>query len=236
MIHLNIFRRKTAFAGIFLAFSLAVAGQDVILPPDDPNLDQIPHYLLQESGTNTNAPPLSSVITIGNWDNFNLGIDEAENNMAANPSVPTWYFTAYNTNRTHHTENGHDWGINNPNFGANMWGDPVVVYDSLGNLFYMNMYGSGTIQGCKMAVSQDNGFTWPTITTAISGIDKNWVAADQTNGPYANYVYATMTSNSGGNFSRSTDHGQTWTTTFSPGTQSLPGMMACVGAYQNTQG
>lgn len=236
MIHLNIFRRKTAFAGIFLAFSLAVAGQDVILPPDDPNLDQIPHYLLQETGTNTDAPPLSSVITIGNWDNFNLGIDEAENNMAANPSVPTWYFTAYNTNRTHHTENGHDWGINNPNFGANMWGDPVVVYDSLGNLFYMNMYGSGTIQGCKMAVSQDNGFTWPTITTAISGIDKNWVAADQTNGPYANYVYATMTSNSGGNFSRSTDHGQTWTTTFSPGTQSLPGMMACVGAYQNTQG
>ena len=49
-------------------------------------------------------------------------------------------------------------------------------------------------------------------------------------GPYANYVYTTMTAGSGrGNFARSTDFGATWTTTFSPTTQVLPGMMVAVG-------
>ncbi|MCK7522030.1 MAG: hypothetical protein MZV64_32290 [Ignavibacteriales bacterium] len=51
--------------------------------------------------------------------------------------------------------------------------------------------------------------------TAISGNDKNWIAADQTAGPYANYVYTTMTNGSSGNFARSTDFGATWQNTFS---------------------
>jgi hypothetical protein len=67
-------------------------------------------------------------------------------------------------------------------------------------------------------------------------VDKNWMACDQTNGPYANYVYVCMTSGSGGNFARSTDHGVTFTTTFTPSTQTLPGMMVCVGPYTNIQG
>ena len=49
------------------------------------------------------------------------------------------------------------WAIDNPSFGANMWGDPVVAYDSLGNLYYENMYGSSTINGCKVMKSTDNG-------------------------------------------------------------------------------
>ncbi|MFH1937338.1 MAG: T9SS type A sorting domain-containing protein, partial [Bacteroidota bacterium] len=174
--------------------------------------------------------------TIDNFDNFYLGVDFAEGNIAENPGIPTWYFTAYNTNGTYHTEEGHNWSRNNPNFGANMWGDPVQAYDSIGNLYYENMYGSGGVQGCKVAVSSDNGTTWGPITTAIYGVDKNWIAADQTAGPYANYVYTVMTRNGGGNFARSTDQGQTWTNTFAPSTQSLPGMMVCVGAYQNVQG
>ncbi|NQV01294.1 MAG: T9SS type A sorting domain-containing protein, partial [Bacteroidia bacterium] len=94
------------------------------------------------------------------------------------------------------------------------------------------------IQGCKVVVSTDNGATWAPAVTAILGGDKNWMAADQTAGPYANYVYTTMTSTSynSGNFARSTDQGQTWTNTFTTYAQSLPGMMVCVGAYQNVQG
>ncbi len=112
-----------------------------------------------------------------------------------------------------------------------MSGDPVTAYDSLGNLYYENMYNSGgNIIGCKVIKSTDNGATWTSSVTAISGNDKNWIAADQTAGPYANYVYSTMTAGSGvGNFSRSTDFGATWQTTFSPATQSLPGMMVAVG-------
>lgn len=225
---------------MFLVFLSGIAG---MLPlnaqinnyGDDPNLDQIPYYIRQTLPVNTDAP-LSSVITLNNWDNFNLGVDFAENNMSCNPAQPTWFFTAYNTNGTHHTENGHDWYINNPTFGTSVAGDPVSAYDSLGNLFYENMYPSGSIQGCKVVKSTTNGASWGTAVTAIAGNDKNWIAADQTSGPYANYVYTVMTNNSVGSFYRSIDHGASFQSTFSPTTQSLPGMMVCVGPNGDTQG
>ena len=202
---------------------------------DNPNLDQIPKYLLQNPPKSPNVP-LSTVITLGNWDNFNLGTDFGESNMTSHMQNPAKYFTAYNTNAAHHTENGTDWANVVPNFGATMQGDPVVAYDSLGNLFYENLYGSGSIQGVKVIKSTDNGANWGAAVTGVSGVDKNWIACDQTSGPYANYVYVCMTANSGGNFARSTDNGLTFTTTFSPGTQNVPGMMVCVGAYNNIQG
>jgi hypothetical protein len=213
--------------------SMLSYSQDV--PADDPNRDQVPFYLRQNPPANDNSP-LSTVITIGNWDNYNLGVDFAENNIAANMQTPAWYFTAYNINVGHHTENGYSWANVVPNFGATMAGDPVVAYDSLGNLFYENMYGGGSILGVKVIKSTDNGATWGTSVTAMSGVDKNWMACDQTNGPYANYVYTCMTSSSGGNFARSIDHGVTFTTTFTPNTQSVPGMSVCVGAYNNIPG
>ncbi len=223
---------------IFMLLPFGVIAQDFTDPGDNPNLDQIPLSLLKRSQENPDVIPLSSVITIDNFDNFDLGIDFAEGNIAENPANPTWYFTAFNINETHHTEDGHSWSQNDPNFGVTARGDPVQAYDSLGNLYYENMYGPVAIQGCKVAVSQDNGATWGPIETAILGGDKNWLAADQTAGPYANYVYTTMTSTSynSGNFARSTDQGQTWQTTFTTNQQNLPGMMVCVGAYQNIQG
>ncbi|MBL7110836.1 MAG: T9SS type A sorting domain-containing protein [Bacteroidales bacterium] len=220
---------------IILLVPFGSLAQDIIDPADNPNLDQVPLEILEQAKNVIDVAPLSSVITIDNFDNFNLGVDFAEGNIAENPALPSWYFAAYNINGTHHTEDGVVWTINNPNFGVTVRGDPVQVYDSLGNLYYENMYGS-SIVGCKVAVSTDNGATWGSINTAISGVDKNWIAADQTAGPYANYVYTTMTSNSGGNFSRSTNQGQSWTNTWTTSTQSLPGMMVCVGAHQNVQG
>ncbi|MEZ5145566.1 MAG: hypothetical protein R2759_00380 [Bacteroidales bacterium] len=39
--------------------------------------------------------------------------------------------------------------------------------------------------------------------TAISGVDKNWMAVDQsTGGPYSGYLYTVMTTSSGGAFAR----------------------------------
>jgi hypothetical protein len=202
---------------------------------DNPNLDQIPSYLrnIQPTG---NDNPLSSVITIDNYDNFNLGTDFAESNMAENPAVPVWYFTAYNTNAGHHTENGLDWTNVTPNFGIGLSGDPVVSYDSLGNVFYINLYPASGIAGAKVIKSSDNGATWGTAVTAVNGNDKCWIACDQTNGPYANYVYACMTNGGVGNFGRSTDHGVTFQNTFNPSTQNLPGMSVCVGPNNNIQG
>jgi hypothetical protein len=223
------------YLGLFL--TLLIVNQVIAqVAPDNPRLDQLPQYLreraaIQQDNTTAN----SAVVTIDNWDNFSLGVDFAEGNIAEHPAHPAWYFAAYNTSETHHTENGIDWVKNNPSWGTTMSGDPVQCYDSIGNLFYENMYGS-SILGCKTVTSTNNGATWTPSVTAIAGNDKNWLACDQTSGPYANYAYTTMTRSGGGNFARSMDHGATWTNTFAPTTQNLPGMMVCVGADGNVQG
>ncbi len=218
------------FLGFFLV-SLHLFSQN----GDDPNLDQLPRSMLNNLLAPKNISVASTVITINNWDNFNLGVDFGESNMTANPAIPTWYFTAYNVNTAHHSEDGLNWLSEVPAFGSTMQGDPVVAYDSLGNLFYENMYG-GSILGVKVIKSSDNGVTWGPGIIALAGNDKCWLACDQTSGPNANNVYACMTNNGSGNFSRSTDHGATFTSTFAPPTQSVPGMMVCVGPDNNIQG
>ncbi|MFI5405565.1 MAG: hypothetical protein ACHQ1D_03515, partial [Nitrososphaerales archaeon] len=196
---------------------------------DDPNIDNTMH-LSPPASTPSNSPLGRQIITSSDgFDNYYLGIDFAEPHMSANPNNPTEYFNAFNTNVTHYSQNGVDWFAQNPIFGANMQGDPVTAYDSLGNLYYENMFGAASIEGCKVIVSTDNGATWSSSVTAISGNDKNWIAADQTSGPYSNYVYSTMTNNGVGSFTRSTDFGVTWQNTFNPSPQNLPGMMVAVG-------
>ncbi len=223
------------FTSAFLFLCMMVAPQVFSQTQgDDPNLDQIPRYLRERAAASNQDAPLSSVVTINNWDNYSLGVDFAENNMAENPNQPTWYFTSYNTNAPHHTENGIDWFNNTANFGTSVQGDPVVAYDSIGNLYYENMYGN--ITGCKVLVSTNNGVSWGSPVTAIAGNDKNWLACDQTAGPYANYAYSTMTNNGVGNFSRSTNNGVTWNSTYSASPHTLPGMMVCVGPQGNIQG
>lgn len=211
--------------------SISLVAQD---EEDDPRFDRIPRWYLEQMQTQEYRP--STVVTIDHWDNFRLGTDFAEGHVSTNPRNPLQFFACFNTNGTHHTEDGHYFTTNTPSFSGQIWGDPVSAYDSLGNLYYENMYGSGTVQGCKVVVSQTNGQTWSPAVIAISGIDKNWIAADQTGGPYSNYVYTVMTANSGGNFARSIDLGATWQNTWNFPTQSLPGMMVAVGPNGNTQG
>ena len=177
------------------------------------------------SGTNT----INVITTPDGFDNFDLGSTNAEPHMATNPLNTLWFFNAFNTNSAFRTTDGTNWAASSPNFATTVRGDPVTAYDSLGNLYYETMYGS-TIVGCKVIRSTDNGVTWTASVTSIAGVDKNWIACDQTMGPYANYVYTTMTAGGGtGNFARSTDFGATWQNTFSPNTQVLPGMMVAVG-------
>lgn len=201
----------------------SLLGQQVV---DDPQFDHNP------------PPPevqLPSVVaqvltSEDGYDNFLLGVDLAEPHMSINVINPLAFFAAFNINNAHGTSDAYSWTSSTPAFGFPMRGDPVTAYDSLGNLYYENMYGSPSILGCKVIRSTDNGATWSASVTAIPGVDKNWIACDQTAGPYANYVYTTMTGGGGvGNFARSTDQGATWTTTATFNTQVLPGMMVAVG-------
>lgn len=193
---------------------------------DNPRIDRLPQEVI-----NSYVPDVltTDVITIDGFDNFNLGVDFAEPHMSVNPTNPLEYFNAFNINGAHRTYDGHDWLSSTPSFGTSVQGDPVTAYDSLGTLFYMQMYGN--ITGARVIHSTDNGQTWSPSAIAVSGGDKCWMSADQTDGPFANYVYATMTNTSftGHNFARSTDNGVTFSQTFSTSSSPLPGAMSAVG-------
>ena len=217
---------------LFFALFLSIIFSNILLAQiDSPMFDQLPIEYIRMIENIKDVPPTEAVITdeLG-FDNFNLGTAFAEPHMSQNLNSPLRYFNAFNTNSAYRTSDGLNWTASTPPFGFTLYGDPVTAYDSLGNLYYQNMSGSGTIQNARVIRSTDNGQTWTTSVIGVNGIDKNWIAADQTGGPYANYVYCTMTAGSGsGNFSRSTDFGVTFTQTATFSTQSLPGMMVAVG-------
>ncbi len=192
---------------------------------DNPNDDNIPMQNI------INPPPKIispfAVITIGDYDNFNLGTDFAEVHISVNPMNPANFSAAWNDlsygNSSRYTLNGFDWFLSNPTWGATMYGDPVTGFDSLGMCYQDNMYGG--IVGTRLAKSTNGGANWQSVINFNTGNDKNWFACDQTNGPYKNYIYGTMTP---GNVKRSTDGGTTVTQVYTA-TNSYPGMMVCVG-------
>lgn len=196
---------------------------------DDPRFDRIPQSYLDQIATQNDffAP---AIITINDFDNFDMGTSTAEPHIAQNPRNPLWNFCAYNINSCWRTlDGGMTWTATSVPFSGTS-GDPVTAYDSLGRLYYDNM--KSPITGTWVNKSTDGGVTWGTAVSANVGNDKNWIAADQTGGPYSNYIYGAMTP---GNIVRSTDAGATFTTmaTFS---NTLPGAMTCVGANGSVQG
>lgn len=177
----------------------------------------------------------SNPVTLGDFDNFFLGTDQAEPHFSMDPTNPRRMFTAYNTNGCYYTADGWNWTRVVPSFGTTIWGDPLTAWGIDGVLHYQNMFGTSTaIQGSKNVRSTNGGQTWTTAITGVDGVDKNWMAIDQTSGPYSNYIYNVMTAGSGrGNIHRSTDGGLTFSRVTQLTTQVLPGMMSAVGPYNN---
>lgn len=201
-----------------VAFTIAkISAQD-----ENPNLDQPPRQYWDHVSRSM-PEPVAVITDNAGYDNFDLGVDFAECHISENPRVPGQFFLSYNTNATYYTMNGLDWQRNNPSF-PNAAGDPITAYDSLGNLFYDNM--KSPITGTWNVRSTNNGQNWSNAVSANIGNDKNWIAADQTGGPFANYIYGVMTP---GNFVRSNDNGASFSNTFGA-SNTLPGMMVCVGA------
>ena len=216
-----------AIISLFVLTLLLSANCTVFAQGDNPRVDALPFEWIQN--INYSDSELDVITTPDGYDNFNLGADFAEPHISQNPNDPLQYFNAFNMNGAWRTSDGHDWTHSSPNFGTTPRGDPVTAYDSLGNLYYENMYGG--IAGCKVIVSTNNGQTWSAAVTSIAGGDKNWIAADQTSGPYANYVYTTMTRSgfNGHAVARSTNLGVTWSTTGTFSSSPLPGAMVAVG-------
>lgn len=141
---------------------------------DDPNIDRV--MLENMESAIINPPELAVITTSDGYDNFNLGVNLAEPHLSSNPLNPLQYFVAYNTNGTYYTLNGFSWSTNNPAFGITNYGDPVTAYDSLGNLFYENMTGSGSITGTRIVKSTNNAQIWLSPVTGNTGNDKNWIS------------------------------------------------------------
>ncbi|MBL8006197.1 MAG: T9SS type A sorting domain-containing protein [Ignavibacteria bacterium] len=201
---------------------------------DDPNIDQPPQQYWDYVATV--IPRAPAVITDNSgYDNFDIGTAFAEVHNSMNPRNPLQTVAAWNTTsgaNFYYTNNGIDWTqAAQPSWGQTMRGDPVTAYDSLGNVYFDNMYGA-SILGTRTAKSSNNGVSWSSVAFGNIGNDKNWIACDQTGGPYANSVYGVMTP---GNFVRSTDFGASFQNTFSSN-NTLPGMMVCVGANGNVSG
>ncbi len=212
---------------LLILFISCVLNINVFAQGDNPRVDNVPAEL--SANVNYSDSEEDVITDTDGYDNFNLGVDLAEPHISQNPNSPEQFFGAYNINGAWRTTDGHNWLHSSPNFGTSPNGDPCTAYDGNGNLYYETMYGG--ISGCKVMRSTDNGTTWGASVTSIAGGDKNWMAADQTGGPFAGYVYTSMTRSSfnGHGFARSTDNGASWTTTFNASNSPLPGAMVAVG-------
>ena len=213
---------------LFVIYSFLILSGNLFAQGDNPLVDAVPTEWIPNV---IHSDSELDVITIDGYDDFNLGVSFAEPHVSQNPLNPLQYFGAYNINDAYRTSDGHNWTFSVPSFGTSVNGDPCTSYDGAGNLYYESMYGS--ITGCRVIRSTDNGATWTTGVVAVSGNDKNWMVADQTTGPYSGYVYTGMTP---GNFARTTNNGASWSTTNTFGTQTVPGFMICIGPNGATDG
>ncbi|NOS86600.1 MAG: T9SS type A sorting domain-containing protein [Ignavibacteria bacterium] len=183
----------------------------------------------------------SSVVITNGFDNIFLGTDFGEPYIATNPRDPLNSICAFNINNLYYTLDGYNWTKNNPTFtGFTVIGDPVMAYDSLGTCYYAQLYQNGATYGITVIKSTNKGVSWvnpsSVYSTTVGLSDKEWITADQTAGPYSNYVYVgwRQFGATGMRFSRSTDLGTTWSApqTFQGG----QGAYVTVGPNGNVQG
>lgn len=170
-------------------------------------------YSFSPQGT----PFTDVVISFGYFDNYQVSSDNgfAETDIAVNPRNPNNFVGSDNrvtgyvgTPWIYYTTNGGvSWGQSS--ISGNQ-GDPVFTADSLGN-FYLAVLNSGV----QIWKSNNGGVSWSFLTTAVSNsyADKEWIAADQTMGPYQNHVYIAYVNFATGasvDFHRSVNNGASW--------------------------
>ncbi|MCK5086017.1 MAG: exo-alpha-sialidase, partial [Melioribacteraceae bacterium] len=150
--------------------------------------------------------------------------------IAINPADPNKMAAGANLNFFYASSNsGKNWSedrLHSATLGV--WGDPCVIYDALGNLYYAHL--SNPVQGywidrIVIQKSTDNGNTFDdgigVGLTYPKNQDKEWLAADCSNSQFKNNIYVAWTefddygsSNPNDSsrilFSRTTNHGNSW--------------------------
>jgi hypothetical protein len=141
-------------------------------------------------------------------------------NIAAGSNLDYYYYS---------TDGGNTWQQGRLQSTWGVWGDPCVIYDSKGNLYYGHLsrgIGGYFLDRIIVQKSTDGGATWNSgagvgYNPPVRQQDKEWLAADLTDSPYHDNLYVAWTQfDSYGStdpkdssrilFSRSTDGGINW--------------------------
>ncbi len=162
-----------------------------------------------------------------------LSINPEEVSIAINPVNPNYLAAGANIDYFYSSsDGGFTWSESSMSSSLGVWGDPCLLYDSLGNVYYGHLsYGSGSgywIDRIVVQRSTNNGATWNDgagigFNPPTRQQDKEWLAVDHSQSPYHGNLYVTWTEfddygssspsdSSRIRFSKSTDAGLTWST------------------------
>jgi len=140
--------------------------------------------------------------------------------IAAGANIDHFYFSV---------DAGKEWSEGHLSSTLGVWGDPCVLFDSLGNLYYAHLSNPITGNWIDRIVVQkttDLGVTWSDgkgigLNEYPRVQDKEWLAVDLSQSQFKGNIYVTWTEfdqyasaspsdSSRIRFSRSTDEGETW--------------------------
>lgn len=162
------------------------------------------------------------------------------NLMVAGANINFYYWS---------TNGGANWSKGTLTGTYQVWGDPCMSVDTLGNFYFFHLVnGSSFIDRMGCHKSTNNGASYGIQSyyqfNTPKQQDKEWVAVDWTHGPRGNWIYSTWTqfdsygtSNPADSsrilFTRSTDGGLTW---LDPGTRLNAFSGDCVDADNTMEG
>lgn len=154
----------------------------------------------------------------------------SEVTIALDPTNPDNLIAGANLMFAYHsTDGGHTWNIGTLASQYGVWGDPCVIFDERGGAYYAHLSnppGGRWIDRIVVQTSSDGGATWPgDVGVGFHGAtqqqDKHWLACDLSRSAHRGTMYMSWTEfdkyastiptdSSRIRFSRSTDHGASW--------------------------
>jgi hypothetical protein len=179
------------------------------------------------------ATVMFTVSTFAQYQNIRIdgpqSFSPEEVTIAINPANPDVLAGGANIDHFYYSvDGGLNWGEKHLSSTLGVWGDPCVLFDSLGNLYYAHLSNPITgywIDRIVVQKSTDNGITW-NDGAGVGFVnpknqDKEWLAVDLSQSQYKGNIYMTWTEfddygssnpndSSRIRFSKSTDQGETW--------------------------